>query len=249
MARILIGLLIGLLVGGFATFYFFVGVPGSSTDVPGTPIRTPETGGVPPGTAQLVLRQDFFNGILQTIFREMNAPSFALTGNAPAPASQNAECSGAITILAEGSGVRTGVVFDNKRLEAPLAFTGAFNSPVGCVRFAGWAKSVLELRFDQNTQSVFGQLNVETVNLDGINPFVNAIATPLVQSTLNTRVNPIKIIEGRQITVDVPVASSNGNLKAAVKDVRAEIKENALNLFIEYDFSGGPLVAAPQPVP
>lgn len=247
MSRILIGLLIGLLVGGFATFYFFVGVPGSSTVVPGTPIRAPEVGGVPAGTAQVVLRQDFFNGVLQTIFTEMTPPSFAMSRNAPAP--QNTDCSGAITILAEGSGVRTGVVFDNGRLEAPLAFTGGYNSPVGCVQFKGWANSVLELRFDQNTQSVFGQLNVETVNLDGVNPFVNAIATPLVQSTLNTRVNPIKIIDGRQIAVDVPVASSNGHLKAAVKDVRAEIKENALNLFIEYDFSGGPLAVAPQPSP
>ena len=38
----------------------------------------------------------------------------------------------------------------------------------------------MQLRFDRDSQSVVGQLNVETVNLDGVNPLVNAIVTPLV---------------------------------------------------------------------
>ena len=48
MARILIGLLIGLLLGGIATFYFFVGVP-ASADPPGVPIAGPDPGGAPAG--------------------------------------------------------------------------------------------------------------------------------------------------------------------------------------------------------
>jgi hypothetical protein len=83
------------------------------------------------------------------------------------------------------------------------------------------------------------------VNLDGVNPIVNAIVTPLVQSTLNSRVNPIRILEGQQIAVDAPIASANANLKAAVKDVRAEVKDNALNLYVEYDFASGPLTQPP----
>jgi len=238
MGRVLIGALIGLIVGGVVTFFVFVGVPRAGS-TPGAPIQQPDRNGVPPGTAQIVLREQFFNDVLGTIFTEMNPPSYAL-GPQGGP-----ECTGTLTALREGSGVKTGVGLANNRLESPIAFRGSYNSPVGCVQFQGWAQSVMELRFDQATQSVFGQLNVETVNLDGVNPIVNAIVTPLVQSTLNSRVNPIRILEGQQIAVDAPIASANANLKAAVKDVRAEVKDNALNLYVEYDFASGPLTQPP----
>jgi hypothetical protein len=102
----------------------------------------------------------------------------------------------------------------------------------------------MDLRFDQQTQSVFGQLNVETVNLDGLNPVFSALVTPIVQSTLNARVNPIRIIDGKQIAVSVPIVAASGNLNAQVQDVRAEIKDNALNLFVIYGFGGGPMQQA-----
>ena len=231
-------MLIGLLVGGVITFFVFVGVPRAGS-TPGAVVQAPDPNGVPAGTAQIVLREQFFNDVLGTMFTEMNPPTFAL-------GPQGGEC-GTLTVLPEGSGAKTAVRFGNGRLEAPLAFKGGYDSPIGCVEFAGWASSVMELRFDQASQSVFGQLNVETVNLDGVNPIINAIVTPLVQSTLNTRVNPIKLIDGAQVAIDTPIASTNANLKAAVKDVRAEVKENALNLYVEYDFASGPLVTPPQP--
>ena len=144
--------------------------------------------------------------------------------------------------------MQTGVSFDNDRITAPLSFTGSYASPVGCLRFSGWAQSNFEMRFDAQNQAVFGQLNVETVNLDGVNPVVSALVTPLVQSTLNTRVNPIRILDGRQIAVNLPVAAANGNLQAQVSDVRAEVKDKALNLYVIYDFAGGPLtIASPAP--
>lgn len=246
MGRLIIGLVIGLLVGGVLTFLLFVGVPRAGS-TPGRPILPPDPGGVPAGTAQIVLRQDFFNNVLATIFNEMNAPSFALTGDGSPQTVPPDGCGSLITVLPEGSGVRTGVSFSNNRLESPMAFTGSYNSPFGCVRFTGWANSLLELRFDAATQSVVGQLNVETVNLDGVNPIVNGIVTPLVQSTLNSRVNPIKIIDGRQVAVNAPIASANANLVAQVTDARAEVKDNALNLFIVYDLSGGPFTPNQQP--
>lgn len=247
MGRILIGLLIGLILGGIATFYIFVGVP-AAIQLPGTPIASPEPGDPPSGTVQVVLRQEFFNDVLTTIFTEMNQPSFVLGGGAEVPAVNAEGCSSVVTVLPEGSGVRTGVTLTNNRLEAPIAFTGGYNSPFGCFRFTGWANSVMQLRYDQTSQSVIGQLSVETVNLDGVNPVVNAIVTPLVQSTLNTRVNPVKIIDGAQTAINTPVASVKANLVAKVNDVRAEVKEKALYLFIEYDFTGGPF-DVPQPPP
>jgi len=172
------------------------------------------------------------NTALQAIFHDLRPPTFPLGSGG------DGSCPSSITIQPQGSGVQTGVQFDNNRLNVPLAFTGSYSFG-GCYQFSGWAQSNMELRFDQNTQSVFGVVNVETVNLDGMNPFVSGIITPIVQSTINDRVNPIKIVDGKQLAVDLPIAASGGDLKAAVNDVRAEVKDNALNLFVIYAFNGG----------
>jgi len=244
MARFLIGLIIGLIAGGAIIFFTFVGVPRSATR-PGEPIKPPDAT-TPGGTAQIVLKQDFFNEVLGAIFRDMNDPAFQLS-SAGRPASgyqyaafQDSACDGKITILPEGSGVQTALKFDNNRIAAPLAFTGSYNSIFGCVQFTGWAQANLELRFDSGQQSVFGVINVETVNLDGVNPVIGGLVTPLVQSTLNSRVNPIKILDARQIAIDVPIASTGGKLQANVSDVRADLAANALNLFVTYNFHGSP---------
>lgn len=245
MGKVLIGLVIGLLIGGVATFFFFVGVP-RAEQAPGTPIQKPDPAGSSAGTTQIVLRQALFNEVLTTIFNDMNDPTFSLTGgSAPQPSADG--CASAITILEQGSGAQTSVNFQNNRLEAPIAFSGAYNSAFGCFKFNGWANSVMELRFDQTTQSVFGHLNVETVNLDNVNPLINSIVTPVVQSTLNARVNPIKIVDGQQIAVNLPIESANGTLVANVTDVRAEVTENALNLYVQYDMKSGQSGQSEQP--
>ena len=235
MGRLIIGIVIGLIVGGVATYFLFVGTPHSSKR-PGEIVRQPDAAGVPPGTAQVVIRQDLLNTALQAIFHDLKPPTFPLGSGG------DASCQSSITILPQGSGVQTGVQFENNRLNVPLAFNGSYSFG-GCYQFSGWAQSNLELRFDQNTQSVFGIVNVETVNLDGINPIVSGLITPIVQSTINERVNPIKIVDGKQLAVDLPIVASGGDLKAAVNDVRAEVKDNALNLFVIYGFNGG----QPQP--
>ena len=232
MSRLIIGILIGMIVGGALVFYFFVGVPRADR-APGAPILPPDPGGQPAGTAQIVLGDAFFNDVLGTILTEMNPPTFPLS-----PAGAGQACGSQLTVLREGSGTKTAVRFDSKKLSAPIAFSGSYNSIFGCFQFTGWAQANLELRYDTSQQAVFGQLNVETVNLDGVNPLVGGILTPLVQSTLNGRVNPILLIDGKQIAVSVPVAASNGTLQAAVKDVRAEVDQNALHLYIAYDFTG-----------
>lgn len=248
MGKLIIGILIGLILGGALTFYFFVGAP-RAAQVPGTPIQPPDPNGSPAGTAQIVIKQEFFNEVLQTIFRDMSAPAFPLnlTGqnfrDDPAAVRygllQTAEqCDGKITLLPEGSGVQSGLRFENNRIAAPLAFSGSTSLVGNCVRFTGWAQANLELRFDASQQAVFGQINVETVNLDGITPLVSGFVTPLVQSTLNGRVNPIQILQGKQIALNLPIAATGGNLQAAVKDVRSEVKDNALNLYVIYEFSG-----------
>jgi hypothetical protein len=240
MGRLLTGLVIGILVGGVLCYFLVVGAPHSNKR-PGEIIKAPDAGGIPPGTAQIVIRQDLLNTVLTTIFTQLKPPTFPLSNGG------DSTCSSTITILPQGSGVQTGVQFENSAIKAPLAFTGSYSSFAGCFPFSGWAQSDLQLRFDQATQSVYGIVNVETVNLDGVNPVVSGLITPIVQSTINSRVNPIKIVDGRQLAVDLPVTAAQGDLKAAVSDVRAEVKDNALNLFVIYGFSGGPMqTPAPQ---
>src|SRR6185436_20971890 len=102
------------------------GVPSATNKPPpGNPIQAPDPGGNPPGTASVVLDQQFFDTVLTTIFRDMNAPAFPLgfagqnfgeTNPGPQRIAyfQN-ECDGRIVLLPEGSGVKTGVRLENGR--------------------------------------------------------------------------------------------------------------------------------------
>lgn len=248
LTTFLLGALLGAVIGGVLIFFLFVGSP-RSLKAPGERIKPPDASGIPAGTATVVLRQEFFNEVLATIFRDMNAPAFPLGFNEqnvkanPEVMSfalwQNSGCESKITLKPEGSGVNTSVKFENGQLLAPLAFGGSYNIPfVGCTNFTGWAQANLELRYDAQQQAVLGYVNVQTVNLDGVMPVASGLVTPLVQSTLNQRVNPIPILRGEQIALKLPIAATNGTLNANVKDVRAEIKDNALNLYVIYDFAG-----------
>lgn len=254
----LLGALLGLAIGGGAIFYFFVGAPRASAP-PGRPIQPPDPAGVEPGTASVVLNQQFFDAVLGAIFRDMNAPAFplSLSQNSTDSAMSEARpaaialqnpggCDSKIVLKPEGSGVVTNVKLENGKILVPLAFSGNY-SLGNCWQFAGWAQAVLELNFDDAQQTVFGQIKVETVNLDGVNPFIGGIVTPIVQNVLNQRVNPIVILRGQQIALNLPIAATDGTLNARVKDVRADVKDNALNLYITYDFQG--TKAAPPAAP
>ncbi len=242
----ILGLVFGAIVGGLLTFYSFVGAP-QAIEKPGELIKAPESGGSPSGTAQIVLKQEFFNSVLQTIFKDMNPPSYPLKiagSNAnedPRSAKfalQNNSCEGEIKLLEKGSDVQTAVLFEDKKIDAQLGFTGNVNIFGNCVEFNGWSRANLELRFDKEKQKVFGVINVDTVNLDGVSPIITAAVTPLIQNALNQNVNPIEILNGKQISVNLKIDATGGNLLANINDVRAEVKDKALNLFVTYDFEG-----------
>ncbi len=242
----ILGAVLGLILGGILTFYFFVGAP-RATQPPGNPILPPDANGSPAGTATVVLNQQFFDTILGTIFRDMNAPNFPLnlsgqnnqTDFQPKNIAfqQGVNCDGKIVLLPEGSGVTTGIRLENGKINAPLAFKGSYNLG-GCIEFSGWAQAGLNLRYDDAEKNVFGQINVETVNLDGVTPLVSGVIAQFVQNSLNQRVNPITILRGQQIALNLPIAATEGTLNAQVKEVRSDIKENALNLYVTYDFKG-----------
>ena len=73
----ILGAILGLVIGGGLIFYFFIGAP-RAAQLPGQPIQAPDPNGLPTGTATVVLNQQFFDTVLETIFSQMNAPAFPL---------------------------------------------------------------------------------------------------------------------------------------------------------------------------
>lgn len=241
----ILGAVLGLIVGGVLVMYFLS--PRTAAKPVGIVVQPPDPQGPPAGTAVLELKQDFFTPVLNTLLQNGNAPSFplSLTGQVSDQPVNEIQC-GKITLLPQGSGTTTSVKMENGQILVPIAFQGNFNAFGNCFNFSGWSQANLELRFDQEQQNVLGQINVQTVNLDGVPPLVSGLLTQYVQSTLNSRVNPVQILRGEQIALKVPIKSTNSTLQAQVKDVRAEIKENTLFLNITYDFNSG---AQNQPAP
>jgi hypothetical protein len=147
-------------------------------------------------------------------------------------------CTNTITLAPEGSGARTQVQFIGGKILAPLAFSGSYNLLGNCMPFKGWAQTSIQLSFDQGRQTVYGRLDVEGVNLEGVAPFANNFLTVFVRSAIDQRVNPLELLRAPQLQLLIPVRASNGSVKALVKDVRAEVQEGTLRLHITYDFSG-----------
>ena len=81
-------------------------------------------------------------------------------------------------------------------------------------------------------------MNVEGVNLEGVNPIANTMVTAFVQGAINQRVNPLVLVSEPQLSLMIPVKASNGTVKARAKDVRAEVLEGSLKLYLTYEFSG-----------
>jgi hypothetical protein len=234
----ILGVVLGLVLGGAMILYFIS--PRSGAALSGNPIQPPDAQGAPAGTAVIQLKQEFFAPIFQAILHDGSAPSFplSLTGGAAPDQPMSEITCGKITLKPEGSGTTTAVRMENGQILVPIAFTGNINAFGNCFDFNGWAQANLELRYDETQHIVFGQINVQTVNVDGVAPVVSGLITPVVQSTLNSRVNPVQILRGDQIALKVPIKSTGSTLQAQVRDVRAEIKDNALSLYVTYNFTG-----------
>jgi hypothetical protein len=239
--------LVGLVLGALIVL-FLLGAP-KAKPLPGLPVQGPEAGGDAPGTAVITLDEKFFDALLASIFRDLGQPSFPLeltmmerggsVGSAfdVIPAALQTDCPDQVVIKNEGSNIKTGVRFTDGKIIAPLAFTGSKNL-FGCQRFQGWAQASISLRFDQEKQTVYGQINVEGVNLDGAPEIVGGVATLLVQRSINQRINPLEILRAPQLSLAMPIQSTNGALSAKVKDVRYEVKDSKLILHLTFDFTG-----------
>ena len=238
--RYVVILLLGILLGGGAAIYF-LGAPRAQL-MQGRAVEPPAQGGNPPGTVVIALEQSFIDAVLATTFSGLGTPTFQLgqKQNGPERIEQalfQGGCTNSITLLPEGSGVKTGVQFRNGNVHAPMAFTGSYNL-AGCMQFKGWAQSSIKLSFDQEKQIVFGYVTVEGVNLEGVNPIANTLVTSFVQGAINQRVNPLVLVSEPQLSLMIPVKASNGSVKARAKDVRAEVLDGSVKLYLTYEFSG-----------
>lgn len=241
--KYIIVLVLGLVLGGGGAIYL-LGTPRART-APGTAIRPPDQGGDPGGTAVITLDEKVFDGLLGGIFRDLGSPSFQLSRNEHRLVDSPMEfaifqggCTNTVTLLPEVDNVKTRVQFVGGKIATPLAFSGSYNLLGNCTQFKGWAQTSIQLSFDQAKQTVYGQLNVDGVNLDGVNPMANNFVTVFVQNAINQRVNPLQLLNAQQIAPAIPVKASGGIVKAQVKDVRAEVLDGSLRLHITYDFSG-----------
>jgi hypothetical protein len=240
--KYLLILLLGALLGAGAAV-FFLGAP-RARSAPGVKVAAPDPKGDPPGTVVVSLDQGFVDAVLSTTFSGLGTPTFNL-GKLQSSNSEWIElanfqggCANTITLLPEGSGVKTGVQFGTGKISAPMAFTGSYNLVGNCMQFKGWAQTSIDLRFEEPKQTVYGTVTVEGVNLEGVSPVANTFVTVFVQTAINQKVNPLVLVNERQLSLMVPIKASNGSVKASAKDVKAEILDGSLKLHVSYEFAG-----------
>lgn len=242
--KYIIILVVGLVLGAGGAIYL-LGVPRAGHPLAGTALQPPGPGGDAAGTAVIALDEKLFADVLGGIFRDLSSPSFQMAGSGPAATDASLHlavfeggCTNTVTLLAEADNVKTRVQFAGGKISLPLAFSGNYNLLGKCMQFKGWAQTNVQLSFDQAKQTVYGQLNVEGVNLEGVAPMANNFVTVFVQNAINQQVNPLELLRESQIAPVIPVKASGGMVKAHVKDVRAEILDGSLKLHITYEFSG-----------
>ncbi|MBC7910652.1 MAG: hypothetical protein H7Y30_09140, partial [Pyrinomonadaceae bacterium] len=113
--------------------------------------------------ATIILNEQFVNSFLNAMFTHLREPEFplSLASNefkdeqpvifaAYAESSARSQaCASLIVLERERNGVKTAVRFEDGRIVAPLAFSGSYSAGLlGCVRFNGWANSVVTLEYD-----------------------------------------------------------------------------------------------------
>ena len=231
-------LLAGVLIGVVATTYFAVG---GRRSLPGTPLKPPDATTNASPTVAVNIDEKFFDGLLGTIYQKLGPPTLKLSQSSTGPVIQPAvfqggECPSVLQLNQEGDNVKTGVRFTGGKITAPLAFTGSYSVVGKCVQFKGTARAMVDLSFDQSKQTVFGALDVEDVALDNVSPLFSALVTTFVRTAINSRVNPFEVLRVSQLTLSLPIQATGGSLKAQVKDVRSEVQEGSLKLYLTYGF-------------
>ncbi len=204
-----------------------------------------------PAEVTMIFTEQLANSFLDALFTNLKPPAFPLgAADAPSQSLRNAAnalsasgmsaCVSEVVLQREVDGVRTAVHFTNKGIIAPLAFTGTYNTGLlGCVRFRGWANTAVNLEYDRQSQILVGRVAVQDFHLSDLSSRASGVVKELVQSAINKRVNPIKILQATQLAARLPVTAAGGALRLRVTDLRPEVLQNELRLHLFYEFVSG----------
>jgi len=191
------------------------------------------------GEATITLSEQFFNSFLDAIFENLKAPStpLVITAGDKDRTESAKTCPSAITLLRELGPVKTAVKLEQGKMVAPLAFTGSYNATLlGCLEFHGWANTEWNLEFDRRTQTLQARIKITEMHLENIPSLAQGSIVTLVQTAIDSRINPVKILRPDQLSSVVPIAPSGGSLRLRAKEVIPEIVPGSLRLRILYEF-------------
>ena len=210
----------------------------------------------------VALNEQFFDTLLDAIFKNFSAPEFPLAQNGPKskvqspkssvlsfsdgaspiqnPKSGIQNCNESIRLLREIEGVKTAVRFRDGKIYTPIAFSGSYNPPlIGCIDFQGWAETNIDLEYDRQSRKLLGRVRVLSVNLGGVTSFASGVLSRLVQGSIDRKINPIEILQTDKLSFIVPIQNAGGSLKMKAVGIRHEIANGVLNVNIAYEFSKG----------
>jgi hypothetical protein len=199
----------------------------------------------------VTLNEQFFDALLDAIYQNGGLPDIPLAENKNAPrqnlplatasafADNNAAvCNNSLKLLRESNSVRTAVRFREGKIYAPIAFSGSYSPPfVGCVDFAGYAETNIDLEFDQQNQRLIGRATVLNVSMNGTGGLGGNVLAKMVQNSIDKKVNPVEILRLDNISFPIPIQNSKGLTMRAV-GIRHDIGNGTLNIRIDYEFVG-----------
>jgi hypothetical protein len=192
------------------------------------------------GEATITVKEQFFNSFLDAIFDNLKAPStpLVITNSDKNRTDETAKsCPSAITLQRENSSVKTAVKFEQGKIVAPLAFSGAYNSTfLGCLQFQGVAYTEWILEFDPSAQVLQARIKITDMRLENVPSLAQGSIVTLVQSAIDARINPLKILRPEQLSSVVPIAPSGGSLRLRAKEVKPEIVPGLVHLHLTYEF-------------
>lgn len=207
------------------------------------------------------LSEAFFDALLDSVYQNFEPPEFSFAqelnrarrseknglamfaaGNsfsARKSETSTPPCTETVKILREMKGVRTAVRFREGKIFVPLAFSGEYNPPlIGCLEFAGWAESNLELEFDRANQRLVGRVRVLNINLNGTGGVGGTVIARLLQGTIDRKLNPVEILTLDKISFGFPI-EGKGSLKMKPLGIRHDVSNALLNIHVEYQFLKG----------
>src|SRR5712672_2772635 len=211
-----------------------------STNVPAqesTATRGRRISNPPAAEATITVNEQFLNSFLTAMFDNLNEPSMPLTMGG---AQSTAQCPSEIRLKREINGTRTAVHFENGKIVGSLAFVGAYNqSLMGCIEFAGWAETDVNLDYDASRRALVARFHVRDIHLSNTPAILNGPLLGMVQGAIDRRYNPVELFTLEKLSTRAEIQPAGGALQLRAREVRAEVTPAAVTLHIFYEFVKG----------